>query len=118
MRALGCLVGSALLLAGCSSAPYAEVSPRRPHLIGPTGPEQLASVEKTIVDAMRTERAHPLTSLGKCLDALQIASGQLQRNIDNKTALRDYNFGISRIFQIIHDSKLDPWTKPLKVPTR
>ncbi len=116
MRALGCLAGSALLLAGCSSAPYAEVSPRRPHLTGPTGPEPLASVEKTIVDATRMERAHPLTSLGECLDALQVASKQLQRNIDNKTALRDYNFGISRIFQIIHDGKLDPWTKPLAVP--
>src|SRR5262249_17243256 len=28
-----------------------------------------------------------------------------------------YNFGVSRIFQIIQDAKLDPWTKPLTVPT-
>lgn len=116
MRAAGWLVSSALLLAGCSSSPYAEVSPRRPYLNGPTGPEPLASVEKTIVDAMRMERTHPLTSLGECLDAVQVASKQLQLNIDNKTALRDYNFGIGRIFQIIHDGNLDPWTKPLAVP--
>jgi len=118
VRSLLCLVSSALLLAACSSDPYAEVSPKRPRLNGPIGAEPLASAERTIVDAMRTERAHPLNSLGECLDALQLASKQLQRKIDNQTALRDYNFGISRIFQILHDTKVDPWSKPLTVPTQ
>lgn len=118
MRPLVCLLASTWLLAGCTSAPYAEVTPKRPRLSGPTGPEPLASAEKTIVDAMRTERMHPLNSLGECLDALQLASAQLTRNASNPAAVRDYNFGISRIFQIIHDSRVDPWAKPLTVPTK
>lgn len=103
------------MLGGCA-APYAEVSPRHAHLNGPAGPEPLASVERTFVQAMRAERMHPLKSLGGCLDALQTATNQLERDSTNPTAIRDYNFGVSRIFQIIHDGKLDPWTKPLTVP--
>jgi pimeloyl-ACP methyl ester carboxylesterase len=115
MRLLVCALSGALILEGCAS-PYAEVSPRHARLNGPPGPEPLASAERTIVHAMRTERLHPLTSLGQCLDALQTASKELKQNPGNATAIRDYNFGISRIFQIIHDAKLDPWTKPLPVP--
>ena len=115
MRSLICVLGCALVLAGCAS-PYAEVSPRRPLLIGPPGTGTLALVEQTITHATRTDRMHPLKSLGDCLDALQIASNELKRNPGNPTAIRDYNFGISRIFQIVHDGKLDPWSRPLAVP--
>jgi pimeloyl-ACP methyl ester carboxylesterase len=59
----------------------------------------------------------PLAALGDCLEALYSASDELRRNPGNQTAARDYNFGVSRIFQIIHDAKLDPWTQPLSVPT-
>jgi hypothetical protein len=55
--------------------------------------------------------------MGDCLDALESAADELKRNPENPTAVRDYNFGVSRIFQIIHDTKLDPWTQPLRVPT-
>ena len=116
MRSVVFVLGSALVLAGCAS-PYAEVSPRRPTLTGPPGPEPLGGVERTIVHAMRMERMHPLESLGNCLDALQTAASELKRNPRNPVAIRDYNFGVSRIFQIIHDGKLDPWTKPLAVPS-
>jgi hypothetical protein len=66
---------------------------------------------------MHEERAQPLAAMGECLDALQSASDELKRNPENPTAVRDYNFGVSRIFQIIQDTKLDPWTQPLRVPT-
>jgi pimeloyl-ACP methyl ester carboxylesterase len=115
MRLLVCVLSGALILEGCAS-PYAEVSRRKPHLEGPPGPDPLAGVEQTIVHAMRTERMHPLKSLGDCLVALQIASNELKRDPSDATAIRDYNFGVSRIFQIVHDAKLDPWTKPLAVP--
>ena len=55
--------------------------------------------------------------MGDCLVALESASGELKRNPGNSTAIRDYNFGVSRIFQIIQDTKLDPWKQPLNVPT-
>jgi pimeloyl-ACP methyl ester carboxylesterase len=66
---------------------------------------------------MREERAQPLMALGDCLAALKSASDELKRNRNNPVAVRDYNFGISRIFQVIHDTKLDPWTQPLTVPS-
>lgn len=115
MHLFSCALGSALIFAGCA-APYAEVSSKRPQLIGPPGTGPLALVEKTLTHAIGTERMHPLKSLGDCLDALQTASNELKRNPGDATAIRDYNFGVSRIFQIIHDGKLDPWTKPLSVP--
>jgi pimeloyl-ACP methyl ester carboxylesterase len=65
---------------------------------------------------MHEERAKPLVAMGECLEALQSASDELKRNPGNATAIRDYNFGVSRIFQIIKDTKLDPWTQPLAVP--
>jgi pimeloyl-ACP methyl ester carboxylesterase len=107
---------SVLILQGCAS-PYAKVSHRNPHLIGPPGSGPLAAAEQSLTRAMREERAKPLVAMGDCLDALQSASDQLKRDSRNSTAVRDYNFGVSRIFQIIHDAKLDPWMQPLSVPT-
>jgi len=66
---------------------------------------------------MHEERAKPLAAMADCLEALQFAVDELKRNPGNTIAVRDYNFGVSRIFQIIQDTKLDPWTQPLTVPT-
>jgi hypothetical protein len=86
-------------------------------LTGPPGSGLLAAVEQSLTRATHEEQAKPLVALGVCLEALQSASDELKRNSGNATAVRDYNFGVGRIFQIIHDAKLDPWTKPLSVPT-
>jgi hypothetical protein len=67
---------------------------------------------------MREERAEPLVGLADCVTALQTASRELELDPTNAIAVRDYNFGIARIFQIIHDAKLDPWSAPLTVPSR
>jgi pimeloyl-ACP methyl ester carboxylesterase len=117
MRALLAAIGSLLILSGCATSRYALVRHKKPQLIGPPGNGSLAVAEQSLTKAMRQERAHPLVALGDCLEGLQSASEELKRDSGNSTAVRDYNFGISRIFQIIHDAKLDPWTKPLTVPT-
>jgi len=117
MRSLVAAVSIAGMLAGCATAPYAEVWHKRPRLIGPPGSGRLAVAEQNLTRAMHEERAKPLVAMGECLEALQSASDELKRNPGNATAVRDYNFGVSRIFQIIHDTKLDPWTQPLAVPT-
>jgi hypothetical protein len=117
MRVLLGTLGAALILNGCATAPYAEVWHKRPRLIGPSGMEPLATAEQQLTKAMSEERAQPLVAMGDCLVALQLSSAELQRNPANPTAIRDYNFGVSRIFQIIHDTKLDPWTQPFSVPT-
>jgi pimeloyl-ACP methyl ester carboxylesterase len=117
MRALLIALAGVLILTGCATSPYAEVWHKKPQLIGPRGPEPLATAEQKLTTAMHEERAQPLAAMGDCLDALQSASDELKRNPENPTAVRDYNFGVSRIFQIIHDTKLDPWTQPLRVAT-
>jgi pimeloyl-ACP methyl ester carboxylesterase len=105
-----------LILAGCSTARYAEVRPKEPQLTGPPGSGSLASAEQSLTKAMHEASGQPIQALNDCVEALQYASSELKRNPNNDVAVRDYNFGVSRIFQIIHDAKLDPWTKPLAVP--
>ena len=116
MRALVVALGTVLIFTGCATSRYAEVWHKKPQLIGPSGPEPLATAEENFTRAMHEERAKPLVAMGDCLVALQSASDELKRNPGNATAVRDYNFGVSRIFQIIKDTKLDPWTQPLAVP--
>jgi pimeloyl-ACP methyl ester carboxylesterase len=115
MRLLLCEVGIALALTSCTT-PYAEVSLRKPHLTGPPGSGTLASVEQELDKAIREHRSHPLEAISHCLDALESTTRELRRDPANATAVRDYDFAIGRVFQIIHDAKLDPWTKPLTVP--
>ena len=117
MRALVAFLGTVLICTGCATSRYAEVWHRKPQLTGPTGPEPLATAEQNFARAIHEERAEPLVAMGDCLVALQYASDELKRNPGNAAAVRDYNFGVSRIFQIIHDTKLDPWRQPLNVPT-
>ena len=105
----------ALTLASCA-APYAKVSPRKPRLTGPPGSGTLASVEQTLDRAIHEHRAQPLRAMGHCLDALESITAELRRDPTNATAIRDYDFAIGRVFEIIQDGKLDPWTKPLTVP--
>ena len=117
MRLLLAALGTVLILGGCATSRYAEVRHKKPYLAGPPGSGPLAVAEQSLTKAMHEERTQPLAALGDCLEALQSASYELRRNSGNPTAVRDYNFGVSRIFQIIHDAKLDPWTQPLSVPT-
>jgi pimeloyl-ACP methyl ester carboxylesterase len=62
--------------------------------------------------AMHEEHAK---ALADCLTALQAESRELERDPRNATAVRDYNFGIARIFQIVREAKLDPWSAPLTI---
>lgn len=115
MRAYRGVLACALLITGCAGV--AEVSHRKPALTGAPGLGSLALVEQLLAKAVHEEDAHPLAALGDCIAALHTASHELERDPKNAVALRDYNFGIARIFQIVHDSKVDPWTTPLTVPS-
>src|SRR4029077_4340018 len=109
-------LGSALILAGCTS-PYVEVSHIRPQLTGPRGVGPLAAAEQVMTKAMHEQHVRALVALADCLTALQAASRELERDPRNATAVRDYNFGIARVFQIVHEAKFDPWSAPLAVPS-
>src|SRR6201982_2050255 len=101
MRVLLGTLATALILNGCATGPYAEVWHKRPQLTGPTDREPLATAEQQLAKAMHEERAKPLVAMGDCLIALQISSDELRRNPANTTAVRDYNFGVRRLFQFI-----------------
>ena len=95
----------------------ALVSHVHPHLSGAQGVGSLAGTEQAMTKAMHEEHAKALVALADCLTALQAASRELERDPGNATAVRDYNFGIARIFQIIDEAKLDPWRAPLTIPS-
>src|SRR5438309_5371395 len=103
-----------LLLTGC--AQYAEVSPRQPRLVGAPGLGPLASAEQEVTKVVDEERLPPLVALNDCLDALAIASRELNRDSSSALAQRDYNFALGRVIEIIRKAKLAPWTTPLTVP--
>ena len=116
IRGLFAGLGAVLILSGCATSRYAEVWHKKPQLMGPPGTGSLASAEQSLAKAMREAGGEPIQALNDCLDALQSASDELKRNPRNATAVRDYDFGVSRIFQIIQHAKIDPWSKPLTVP--
>jgi len=51
------------------------------------------------------------------MEAARTALTQLKANPNDQVALHDYNFAVARMVGIIKANKLDPWTKPLSVPT-
>lgn len=56
-------------------------------------------------------------ALGEYLSAAESAALQLARN-PNDTAARDAcNFAVARVIGTIQEAKIDPWTRPIRVPT-
>lgn len=91
------------------------MKPKRPALTGPPGREPLGTAEKELAHALRHGRSQPLVALGECVETLDIAWRELRRDPANTIARRDYNFALSRVFEIIKAAKLDAWSKPLIV---
>src|SRR5437773_5499306 len=109
------LIAAATCLAffsGC--AQIAVVSEKRPAPLPPSsGANQVAT--QTIDSALAEEKKEPIVALGAFVAAARDALRQLDRNPENAEALRDYNFAVARIFTVIRDAKLDPWTHPMRV---
>jgi pimeloyl-ACP methyl ester carboxylesterase len=102
-----------LTFAGC--AHYAEVKPRRAALVGPPGPEPFATAEKQLTSTLQHKLAPPQIALGECVAMLDLAWRELRRDPQNTTARRDYNFALSRVFEVIKRAKITDWSKPLAV---
>ncbi|MEA3210878.1 MAG: hypothetical protein QOE70_3935 [Chthoniobacter sp.] len=108
-------LAAALTFAGC--AQYASVSEKRPRFRPVrTAVGALLSVERGIAHAMQQERSEPFPAMGELLTAAETAAQQLARNPGDTAARDDYNFAVSRVFGVIKQAKLDPWTQPLRVP--
>jgi pimeloyl-ACP methyl ester carboxylesterase len=98
--------------AGC--AQIAVVSEKRPAPLPPgSGADRVAT--QTIDRALPEERKQPMVALGAFVTAARESLRQLDRNPANAEARRDYNFAVARIFSVVRDAKLDPWTRPMPV---
>src|SRR6266542_4478654 len=105
-------VTSLAFLAGC--AQIAVVSEKRPAPLPPSsGADQVAT--HTINAALTEEKKEPTVALGAFIAAARDALRQLDRNPADAEARRAYNFAVARIFTVIRDAKLDPWTHPMRV---
>lgn len=102
-------------LVGCAQyATVREVRPRFP----PVATTAAASVkaEQMLTRAARTERSKPLDALGEYLRAAEDAADRLARNPSDEQARLVYNFAVARVFTTIERGRLDPWSRPLRVP--
>src|SRR6266487_3781368 len=102
----------ALAMAGC--AQIAVVSEKRPAALPPgSGADQIAT--QTINSALVEEKKQPNVALGAFVEAARDALRQLDRNPANAEARHNYNFAVARIFTVVRDAKLNPWTHPMRV---
>lgn len=101
----------ALSLGGC--AQYSSIKEKRPAYTY----KPLTPVGTLIVKALETRSNNPSARLGRTLDAAAAASATLKAHPSDPAALRDYNFAVSRAFEIIADASLNPYTAAgLSVP--
>ncbi len=114
------MLAASMLLAfansGCSG--YAEVSEKEPtfHPLR-SAMSQLGNVEKSINGGIKASSRDPKAAIGDLLVAARDASAHLKA-VPGDTAAQDaYNFAVSRVFSIIKEKKLDPWSQPMVVPS-
>src|SRR6266566_508289 len=102
----------AFAVAGC--AQIAVVSEKRPAALPASSREDQVATQ-TIDRALVEEKKQPIVALGAFVAAARDSLRQLDRNPANAEAQRDYNFAVARIFTVVRDAKLDPWTHPMRV---
>jgi len=109
------VLGALLALSAC--APLAQVREIRPSLGAQHGTlPQLRHAEQAITEGDNVQRADPTRAIGFYLSGVRSATSELRKDPNDRVALRDYDFALSRVFSVIHDAHLDPWTRPLHVP--
>lgn len=111
---LSVYLGFALLLSGCTH--YATVSERRP-VFQPVRGMIGASVEadRSFQRAAQREKSKPTEALGELLITAEAASKRLQASPSDTDARDRYNFAVARVFGVIKNAKLNPWSQPLQV---
>jgi pimeloyl-ACP methyl ester carboxylesterase len=109
------VLGALLALSAC--APLAQVREIKPRLGAQHGTlPQLRHAEQAIAEGDNLQRADPTGAIGFYLSGVESATSELRKDPNDRVALRDYDFALSRVFSVIHDAHLDPWTRPLHVP--
>ena len=109
------LVTALATLSAC--APLAQVRQIKPRLGAQHGaPSQLRRAEQAIAEGEQLQRIDPKKAAGLYLSGVESATSELRMNPKDLLALRDYDFALSRVFSVIRDAHLDPWTHPLHLP--
>ncbi|MEY4482562.1 MAG: hypothetical protein RL693_14, partial [Verrucomicrobiota bacterium] len=99
-----------LMLVATSCKHYSTVREKRPGYRSDTPAGEL------IKHALRHSDKQPEVQIGKYLDAASVAGESLKKNPEDRQARTDYNYAAGRIFEVIHEAKLQPWKKPVSCP--
>ena len=107
---------AALILSSC--AQIATVKQTTPHFaaVGTQGGE-LNAADRQLQNAEKLEQSNPLRALGGYLATANSAYDELNRHPTNRAARDLYNFAVARCIEVIERTPLDPWSKPLPVPS-
>jgi len=105
----------ALAVGAC--APLAQVQEVKPRLSAQrTSVPELQRAENAIAEGQKLERIDPHKAIGFYLSGLEATGIAIQKNRRDPLALRDYDFALSRVFSVIRNARLDPWTRSFRVP--
>jgi hypothetical protein len=72
---------------------------------------------KPLRSGFDTNRGDPVAAMDGYLVAAESAWRKLERDPAGADARRDYNFAVARIFGTLRESKLAPWSAPIKLGT-
>src|SRR5437660_4039515 len=98
--------------AGCAQIAVVSQAGRAPW---PPGSGANLGAAQTIDIGLAEEQTQQIVALGAFIAAARDSLRQVDRNPANTEARRDYNFAVARIFTVVRDAKLDPWTQPMRV---
>jgi pimeloyl-ACP methyl ester carboxylesterase len=109
------VIAALATLSGC--APLATVRETSPRLSIQSGTSpQLQRAEQQIAAGQQLKADHPDRATGFYLAGAESATTELRRNPKDRTALRDYNYALSRVFSVLRDPRFEPWTHLLHIP--
>lgn len=107
----------AVLVTLGACAPLAQVREINPKLRVPYGTApQLHRAEKGIAGGENLQSSDPNRAIGFYLSGIESANSELRKSPNDRVALRDYDFALSRVFSVIRDAHISPWRHPLHVP--
>ena len=105
---LAALLAFTVLGTGCKN--YATVRDRKPTFASTT------PAGEKIVQALKHPVRTPEVQMGRFIDAASMAGKVLEKYPQDTKALRDYNFAVSRLFDVLDKSDLKPWRAPVICP--
>lgn len=105
----------AFAVSACAPMAHVQQKPAR-YSQSSAGTGNTEPAQKHILEGAKLAKRDPLAAIGEYLAGAEAALVQLRRQPRDATALRDYDFALSRVFSVIRDAKLSPWKGEFAVP--